>query len=147
MKSIIIAFIIFLGIAATAVYYPIQTDATLTGEGTDESPLGVAQTYKEYVAIISQSGTSDPTASVLTALDVGTIVYARTGVGVYTATLSSAFTANKTFVQANISDVTDPFVVVAELTSTSVITLNTMEAAYTNIDLNGSLFLTIRVYP
>ena len=53
MKSLIISIIILFGIAATAVYYPIQTDATLTGEGTVESPLSVAASISTGTAVLA----------------------------------------------------------------------------------------------
>lgn len=54
--------------------------------------------YKVYVALLTQTGTSAPTATVLANTLGGTVVWARTGTGGYTATLSGAFTVNKTIV-------------------------------------------------
>lgn len=56
-----------------------------------------ASTYKKYVALISQTGTSAPTATVLENTLGGTIVWTRTAAGAYTGTLTGAFTNNKTF--------------------------------------------------
>jgi hypothetical protein len=53
MKNILILFGSILLLAAASVYYPIQVDATLTGEGTVESPLKVDTTIvstRLYVA-------------------------------------------------------------------------------------------------
>lgn len=59
--------------------------------------LKVFKGYYEYTALISQSGTSDPTVTVIkNTLPAGAIVWARSGVGVYTGTLAGAFIANKT---------------------------------------------------
>jgi len=55
----------------------------------------VALPYKSYVATLNQSGTSNPTVSLLDNDMSGVIVWARTGVGVYTGTLTGAFTLNK----------------------------------------------------
>jgi hypothetical protein len=54
--------------------------------------------YLKYVALLTQSGTSAPTATVLENTLGGTVVWGYTDVGVYTATLASVFTANKTAV-------------------------------------------------
>ena len=56
-----------------------------------------------YHASLVQTGTNAPVATVMSnSLSAG-IIWARTGVGVYTGTLTGAFTANKTsvFVQSN----------------------------------------------
>lgn len=54
-------------------------------------------TYKVYTALVTQSGTSAPTAIVLENTTGATITFARTGAGMYTATFSSAvLTTNKT---------------------------------------------------
>jgi hypothetical protein len=49
-----------------------------------------------YTALITQAGTSAPTATVLENTFAGTITYAYLGVGQYKAILSGAFTLNKT---------------------------------------------------
>ena len=49
MKNILILFGSILLLAAASVYYPIQVDATLTGEGTVESPLKVDTTVIQTV--------------------------------------------------------------------------------------------------
>jgi len=55
-----------------------------------------ARPYKIYTALISQSATSDPTATVLENTLGGTIVWTRIGVGEYRGTLSGAFVNSKT---------------------------------------------------
>lgn len=54
--------------------------------------------FKRYYALTTQTGTAIPTDAVLSNNLGGTIVWARLGVGDYTATLTGAFTASKTFV-------------------------------------------------
>ncbi len=71
MKSLIIAFIILFGIAATAVYYPIQTDATLTGDGTVENPLSVSSSFStsrtdDYLAALKNTETAITTTATAT---------------------------------------------------------------------------------
>lgn len=53
--------------------------------------------YKVYTALLSQTGTSAPVATVLENTLGGTVVWTRTGVGAYVATLSNAFPIYKTF--------------------------------------------------
>lgn len=90
------------------------TTASPTFTGTPTAPTATAGTnttqvattafvqaaigtpYLKYVALVSQSGTSAPTATVLENTLGGTVVWARTSAGFYTGTLTGAFTANKT---------------------------------------------------
>ncbi len=58
---------------------------------------------KVYRALLSQTGTSAPSA-IVTENTVGAIVWSRGAVGQYTATLSSAFPANKTFILMDYGD-------------------------------------------
>lgn len=52
--------------------------------------------YKEYVATTTQSGLSAPVATVMKNTLGGTVVWARVSEGVFTATLSGGFPADKT---------------------------------------------------
>jgi len=52
--------------------------------------------YKVYTALLTQSGTSAPTAIVLENTLGGTVVWGRSVTGVYYATLTGVFTINKT---------------------------------------------------
>lgn len=56
--------------------------------------------YLKYVALLSQSGTDAPVAAVLENTLGGTVVWSREDVGRYSATLTGAFTANKTWCSA-----------------------------------------------
>lgn len=59
--------------------------------GTKEDIDLAKRPYKVYTAYISQTGTGDPVATVLENTFSGSIVWARAGVGYYTATLTGAF--------------------------------------------------------
>jgi len=52
--------------------------------------------YLKYVAILTQSGTAAPTATVLENTLGGTVVWTREGVGFYVGTLVGAFVVDKT---------------------------------------------------
>jgi hypothetical protein len=54
------------------------------------------QPYRVYTALLTQSGTSAPTVTVLGMNDVGTIVWARAATGQYTGTLTGVFVDSKT---------------------------------------------------
>lgn len=54
------------------------------------------KSYKVYTAIISQTGTGNPTATVLENTLGATITWTRTNVGEYNGALTGAFTSNKT---------------------------------------------------
>src|SRR6478752_4564705 len=62
-----------------------------------------ASKYKVYTALITQSGTGAPVATVLENTLGGTIVWTYGAVGIYVATLSGAFTTNKTTVLATLN--------------------------------------------
>jgi hypothetical protein len=52
--------------------------------------------YKVYTALLTQSGTSAPVATVLDNTLGGTVVWTRSSTGIYIGTLSGVFTLNKT---------------------------------------------------
>lgn len=67
------------------------TDATVTGlAGGDSRP------YKVYTALLTQSGTSAPTAVILENTFPSAIVWAFSSAGSYVGTLTAAFVENKT---------------------------------------------------
>lgn len=66
---------------------------------TPASVTAVSRPYKVWSGLVSQTGTSNPTATVLENTLGGTPSFARTSSGAYTITLTGAFTNNKTFIQ------------------------------------------------
>lgn len=63
-----------------------------------EVAAGGAASYSVYTALLSQSGTNAPVATVLQNTLGGTVMWGYSSVGNYTATLANAFPANKTVV-------------------------------------------------
>lgn len=59
-------------------------------------PVGFPAGTKIYTALLTQSAAAAPVATVLQNTLGGTVVWARTGAGVYTATLTGVFTVAKT---------------------------------------------------
>lgn len=57
--------------------------------------------HKAYVALLTQSGTTAPIATVIQNTLGGTVVWTYSGVGVYVGTLASAFTTDKTVLFTN----------------------------------------------
>jgi hypothetical protein len=79
---------------------------TITGDGTPGDPL-VAVTggssYKVYTALLTQTGTDAPVATVLENTLGGTLVWTRSSDGEYTATLIGAFPDENQFFTLNAS--------------------------------------------
>lgn len=101
--------------------------------------------YLKYVALISQTGTSAPTATVLENTLGGTVVWTRNDVGDYTGTLASAFTLNKTWCfSANTSFSINP---IGRNDSNSVSLINLALFPTTEIADDFEASIEIRVYP
>jgi hypothetical protein len=124
------------------VYYNTSTGKVRISNGSAWADVGGGGP-KVYRAILNQSGTSAPVATVLENSLGGTIVCSRSGAGVYRATLSNAFTVGKTFIIPgnHTTDAGDP-ISIAQL-SASIIQVNTGGAD----DILNSLCLEISVYP
>lgn len=141
---------------------PITVTATISGDnvadGNDGSGTSVSVTItkeedaakgKTYKAILNQTGTDAPTVTTLILNELSAaIVWAYTSPGVYTATLASAFTADKTW--WNFALVGNPTAKVVKLarTSADVLTLSTFAIdGSTPAELTGSLNLLVEVHP
>lgn len=62
------------------------------------------KSYKVYTALLTQSGTDAPVATVLENTLGGDIVWSRDDIGIYYGTLAGAFTENKTILFTTVSD-------------------------------------------
>lgn len=69
--------------------------ATLSSQFVTKGQTDLIRPYKVYSALISQTGTDAPTVIVLEN-SIGSIVWTRTSLGLYTGTLTGAFTVDKT---------------------------------------------------
>ena len=112
-KNILILFALVL-LASTSNWVPLYTDGTLTGGGYEDSPLGVdtskvattydlmsaagGASYDVYTAILTQTGTDAPVATVLDNTLGGTVVWTYEEFAIYYGTLSGVFTSGKTFI-------------------------------------------------
>ena len=115
---------------------------------TSSAPAGNVA-VKVYRALVTQSSTSAPTATVLENSLGGTVVWARGSTGTYTATLAAAFTADKTFVMSSGSTgaITAVKDVVTARTSADVITVSTGAAGTAADGILSAYAIEILVYP
>ena len=86
----------------------------------------VTAAYTVYTALVTQTGGTAPTATVLQNTTGDTLTWARTGAGTYTVTSGTAlFTPNKTAVFCNVGNGERNQMLMWTRTSTSVLTLTT----------------------
>lgn len=142
-----------------ATYLSELTEATALGTG-DRVPILESSTvkyvdgaeltpYLKYVALLSQSGTDAPTATVLENTLGGTVVWSYSDVGVYLATLANTFTENKTvcFFGNNLAYFYF-FGKSAEIPGDDTLLLQTLDATATSTnELLSQTPIEIRVYP
>ncbi len=111
-----------------------------------QSVSNALPTYQKYIALISQTGTNDPTLSILEN-DLGDLVFTRAAIGRYEATLTGAFpTQGQVYLMVSNSQV-DTYLRIF-WTSTDTIEIRTLD--FTNTLTDGLLdynTLEIRVYP
>ena len=101
-----------------------------------------------YKALITQTGTNDPTAVVIYNSLGQVPVYSRQGVSEYELGVTGAiFTANKTFVHCTMESTSTAFVAKIELSATNKITITTFGEDGTAEELVGKMFISIEVYP
>lgn len=74
-----------------------------SGANQTTNAENMASNYKVYTALLTQTGTNAPTATVLENTLGGTVVWTREDVGSYVGTLNDAFTAAKTLPYSLIS--------------------------------------------
>lgn len=115
---------------------------------TSSAPAGNVA-VKTYRALVSQSGTAAPTATVLENSLGGTVVWARGSAGTYTGTLTGAFTSAKTFIMQPGETGTIAAVknIIAVRTSANVITVTTGSGGTLEDDVLSSFPITVLVYP
>ena len=105
----------------------------------------VSTTYTEYDAVISQTSTNAPTATVNTNTMSGTPAWSRVSAGVYRLTLTGAFSmAGKTTIQYNNGDNTYISSPNIQRVSANILELNTQTGVDGDI-LNASI--NIKTYP
>ena len=140
-----------------STYLSELTEATSLGSG-DRVPILESSTtkyvdggdiggaaYLKYVALLTQSGTDAPVATVLENTLGGTVVWTRNDAGDYSCTLTGAFTEDKTAITNNL---TAGFATYFFWNDADTIRVNTTDNLGNFID--GALVsntVEIRVYP
>lgn len=115
---------------------------------TGEIKKTAVSPYKKYVALLSQTGSNAPTATILENTLGGTITWSRNLSGNYTGTLTGAFTANKTWFHVTASDPAGN-AMLADMArvSANTIGLITKNDTLDNVDGWTNISIEIRVYP
>lgn len=128
----------------------VDVSASETKKITVENLKG----YKSYVALLTQSGTDAPVATVLENTLGGTVVWTRGGVGDYVGTLVGAFPASKTccFVSPSYEDPTAGAVTLSLKRGSDdyvrlQIALNSESLEFSDLGAQTLLSVEIRVYP
>ena len=114
-----------------------MTVANLKGQ------LGV--NYKEFVCLINQTGTSDPTLTILANTTGATFSTVRQAQGIYQiTTLSSVFTSNKTVITS--TNYYYPYVIDIQRTGITNITIGTYDGIAATDGVLTNATLIIRIY-
>lgn len=126
---------------------PTATAGTNTTQIATTAFVQAIRPYKVYTALLTQSGTSAPTAIVLENTLGGTVVWTYSAVGSYTGTLTGEFTANKTtaLVQNGQYNGVDAISRVLTVDTVRVMTVNSSGTLTDSNGLQNSMF-EIRVY-
>jgi len=128
----------------------IHSDGTNYVTGLQGSLSASGASYLVYTALLTQTGTDAPVATVLENTLGGTVVWARVGAGVYTATLASAFPANKVFMPNLVVAASDVDMIMGLLSRTNDNQLVLSAQAFGSGGVDSVLNTTaveIRVYP
>lgn len=104
--------------------------------------------YNSYTALVTQSGTSAPTAKVLGYNTIGSIVWSRTSTGIYRATLTGAFTVDKVFVLTTVNETaTDPSKILWNRITTNYVEFRVFDSTETLSDNKmQDASIEIRIY-
>jgi hypothetical protein len=115
---------------------------------TNSAPVG-GVVIKTYRAILNQTGTSAPTATVIENTLGGTVTLARTTSGKYTLTLNGAFTLDKTFIMTTSTGgtIASPYTAVVFRNSANVVEINTGTGGSFGDDYLFNHPIEILVYP
>ena len=137
--------------AENTLYVIKDTGAIYLWDGS-EFIIYDSRPYKVYTALLTQTGTDAPVATVLENTLGGEVVWTYGSTGVYIGTLAGVFTSNKTivFISSKISSITDPSSGILMAESSTVNTVNINSYGYdAGVILTDNLVanIEIRVYP
>ena len=108
--------------------------------------------YKKYVALLTQTGTSAPVATVLENTLSGTPVWSYDGVGEYLLTLTGEFTSAKTFITISPKEGTNINLGATRSSDDTIYLSSSVSEVYANGALGSNdateyTSIEIRVYP
>jgi len=138
----------------TKIPTPGTTEEPITNNVSISSLASLINTgfdggYKVYTALITQTGTDAPVATVLQNTTGGTIAWSYSNVGIYVATISDAtYTANKTAVLISSGGVSNSTVKSSVVNSTTALTVYQVDVGDqqpTNT-ISATTTLEIRIY-
>lgn len=122
------------------------TNLTVTETINGKTIDSILPTYQKYIALISQTGTSDPTVIILENT-IGNIVWTRSSTGLYFGTLLSAFTIGKTYqIIGTINFLTEP-VVIFSSSGVNNVYIQTQINTLLSDGLLDNTTIEIRIYP
>lgn len=104
--------------------------------------------YKVYTALLTQSGTDAPVATVLENT-LGSITFSRTDIGKYGIISNQLFTINKTAILSGSEYIFNPTLVSSSVSDSSLIEMSTVDVTGVNNysdDILASNLIEIRVY-
>ena len=130
---------------STTIFAGVSGFWSIITSSAPESSVAV----KVYRALVTQSSTTAPTATVLENSLGGTLVWARSSTGTYTATLTGVFTSAKTFIMQPGETGTIAAIknVIAVRTSDNVVTVTTGSGGTLEDAVLSSFPIEILVYP
>lgn len=114
----------------------------------EEDFEGISKSYETYVALLTQSGTNAPVATILENT-IGDIIWTRVSTGLYKGTLTGAFLATKTAVYlTNGGNIAPPAIFNTYADTVNTITLKSVRADTGTVtdSLVNTATLEIRVY-
>ena len=145
------------GVEYSADYSATYNDRSLPDWGSVKAMIsdsiatvGGGSSYSVYTALLSQSGTSAPTATVLQNTLSGSITWTRSEAGFYVGALTSGFTLNKTWLSVTIDKQnqadSETYAYLGWSGSDEVI-LRIEDSSHTLVDQFNRASIEIRVYP
>lgn len=125
----------------------VQDGETVQTTAQAIADLGGGGSYLKYVALLSQSDTDDPVATIFENTLGGEPTLSFDGTGTFSGTLAGVFTAGKSYIQATLnSDLSAGYIITAEFPDEDsfILIQRGVDASTVN---NAGIYIEIRVYP
>lgn len=113
----------------------------------DIANLGGGASYLKYVALLLQTGTDDPVATIFENTLGGEPTLSLDGTGTFSGTLAGAFKAGKSYIQTTLnSDLSAGYIITAEFPDEDSFVLIQRGVNASPVNIAG-VYIEIRVYP